>query len=132
MTVRGIRGATVAQTNQSEAIGSATQELLLAILQANPTLKTEDLASVFFTVTEDLTATYPALAARHLGWQQVPLFCGREIPVPDGLPRCIRVLLHWNTELTQSEIQHVYLRDAARLRPDLNGQGASIRSGGVS
>jgi chorismate mutase len=120
MPLRGIRGATVADQDQAETILQATRELLEAILSANPTLKPADLASVFFSVTEDLAAAYPALAARELGWNQVPLLCSREIPVPGSLPRCIRVLLHWNTDLPQSAIRHVYLGAAAELRPDLN------------
>lgn len=119
MTMRGVRGATVAQENSSQAILDATQELLLAMLEANPGLETADLASAFFTVTDDLDANYPALAARGIGWHQVPMLCAREIPVPTGIPRVIRVLLHWNTLQVQSEIHHVYLRDAAKLRPDL-------------
>ncbi|MBN1667801.1 MAG: chorismate mutase [Anaerolineales bacterium] len=132
MSVRGVRGATVAAADQPEAIASATQELLLAILQANPSLQPADLASVLFTVTEDLNAAYPAEAARQLGWTQVPLLCGREIPVPGSLLRCIRVLLHWNTGCLQAEVQHVYLREAARLRPDWNGSQLPDHLGGVS
>jgi chorismate mutase len=120
MPVRGIRGATTATEDQSEAILSATRELLGAIQTANPTLDPADLASAIFTVTGDLAAAYPAKAARKLGWTAVPLMCAREIPVPGSLPRCIRVLLHWNTDLTQSAIRHVYLSEAAKLRPDLN------------
>lgn len=120
MPVRGIRGATAATEDQSEAILSATRELLGAIQTANPTLDPADLASAIFTVTEDLTAAYPAKAARKLGWTVVPLMCAREIMVPGSLPRCIRVLLHWNTDLPQSAIRHVYLGEAAKLRPDLN------------
>jgi len=120
MPLRGVRGATVAEQDQAETILQATRELLEAILSANPTLKPADLASVFFSVTEDLAAAYPALAARELGWHQVPLLCSREIPVPGSLPRCIRVLLHWNTDLPQSAIRHVYLGAAAELRPDLS------------
>lgn len=120
MPLRGIRGATVAEHDQEEAILQATQELLSAIMMANPTLKIDDLASVFFSVTEDLSATYPAQAARELGWNEVPLLCSREIPVPGSLPRCIRVLLHWNTDLPQHAIRHVYLGAAAELRPDLS------------
>ncbi len=120
MSVRGVRGATVAQENTSQAILEATQELLLAMLEANPGLACEDLASAFFTVTDDLDANYPALAARGIGWQYVPMLCAREIPVPTGIPRVIRVLLHWNTTQPQSEIRHTYLHEAARLRPDLS------------
>jgi chorismate mutase len=119
MPVRGVRGATVAEENNIPAILGATRELLLAMLKANPGLRTEDLASAFFTVTDDLDATYPALAARGIGWHQVPMLCAREIPVPTGIDRVIRVLLHWNTDCAQDAIRHVYLHEAAALRPDL-------------
>jgi chorismate mutase len=119
MTVRGVRGATVVDQDQPEAVLTATQVLLQSLLQANPELKPADLASAFFTVTEDLVSVYPARAARQIGWSQVPLMCMREIPVPGGLPRCIRVLIHWNTDLPQEAIHHVYLGAAASLRPDL-------------
>jgi chorismate mutase len=120
MPVRGLRGAINVSQDQAEEVLAATQELLEAILLANPALKPADLASVLFTVTDDLQSVYPARAARQMGWRDVPLMCAREIPVPGGLPRCIRVLLHWNTDLAQGEIRHVYLRGAASLRPDLN------------
>lgn len=119
MTLRGIRGATVAPHNQAEAILAATRQLLLAILDANPALQPQDIASVIFTLTPDLDAVHPAQAARQLGWDQVPLLCAQEIPVPGSLPRCIRVLIHWNTPLSQAQVHHVYLGEAARLRPDL-------------
>ena len=119
MSLRGIRGATTTAHDQAEEILSATRELLEAILQANPALQPEDIASVIFTTTADLRAVHPARAARELGWVEVPLMCAQEIPVPEGLPLCIRVLLHWNTELPQSAIRHVYLREATGLRPDL-------------
>ena len=119
MAVRGIRGANTARDNRSEEIISSTKELLLAILDANPLLESKDVASVLFTVTEDLQAEYPAKAARELGWKDVPLMCAREINVPAGLEKCIRVLVMWNTELEQSEINHVYLHGAKKLRPDL-------------
>jgi chorismate mutase len=129
MSLRGVRGATTAAQDQAEEILSATRELMEAILQANPALQPEDIASVIFTTTADLRAVYPARAARELGWTEVPLMCAQEIPVPEGLPRCIRVLLHWNTELPQVAIRHVYLREAVRLRPDLRpftNIGASV------
>jgi chorismate mutase len=119
MTTRGIRGAITVTADEKEQIHSATQELLTSILEANPALRTEDIASAVFTVTDDICATHPALAARQIGWALVPMLCAREIPVPDSMPLCIRVLIHWNTELPQSAIQHVYLRDAVKLRPDL-------------
>jgi chorismate mutase len=119
MPVRGVRGATTASENTPAAIQSATRALLEAILQANPALRPEDVASAWFTVTGDLTGAYPAAAARALGWTQTALMCALEIPVPGGLARCIRVLIHWNTRLPQAKIRHVYLGEAARLRPDL-------------
>ena len=123
MPVRGVRGATTAEADRPDAISEATRELLNAILAANPGLMAQDLASALFTVTEDLSAAYPAAAARELGWTDVPLICAREIPPPGGLDRCIRVLLHWNTDLPQSAIRHVYLGAAAALRPDLDTAG---------
>jgi chorismate mutase len=120
MPVRGVRGATVADEDSSEAIKAATQALLDEMMKANPAMRKEDIASAVFTVTGDLKAAYPAAAAREMGWQTVPLMCAQEIPVPGSLPRCIRVLLHWNTELQQSTIRHVYLGEAAKLRPDLS------------
>ncbi|HLE15906.1 MAG TPA: chorismate mutase [Anaerolineales bacterium] len=119
MPVRGVRGATSVDQDQPEEVLAATRELLLAIQEANPSLKAEDLASALFTVSDDLRSAYPAQAARQLGWVQVPLLCAGEIPVPSELPHCIRVLLHWNTDLPQGAIQHVYLRAAASLRPEL-------------
>ena len=120
MPVRGVRGATTCEMDIPEAIYSATGELLQAILDANPQMRPEDLASAIFTVSDDLASAYPARAARDLGWEMVPLLCAREIPVPGSLPRCVRVLLHWNTDLPQSAIRHVYLGLAAKLRQDLS------------
>ena len=82
-------------------------------------MRTDDIASALFTVTDDLASTFPAQGARQMGWGLVPMMCAREIPVPGSLPRVIRVLVHWNTELAQNQITHVYLRDAVKLRPDL-------------
>ena len=121
MTIRGIRGATTVSADQPDLILQATRELLEAILDENLEMRPEDVASAIFTVTDDLASTFPAQAARQMGWELVPMLCGREIPVPNSLPRVIRVLVHWNTELPQSEIRHVYLRDAVKLRPDLVG-----------
>jgi len=119
MAIRGIRGATTVTSDQPEEILQATRELLEAIVAANQDMQPGDIASAIFTVTEDLAATFPAQAARQMGWSLVPMLCAREIPVPDSLPRVIRVLVHWNTETPQSAVTHVYLRDAVRLRPDL-------------
>lgn len=120
MPLRGVRGATVVNQDDASEILEATRELICAIMDANPTLRPADLASALFTVTDDLSAVHPAKAARLLGWSEVPLMCAREIPVPGSLPHCIRVLVHWNTDLLQSEIHHVYLRQAVSLRPDLS------------
>jgi len=119
MSVRGIRGATTISEDTPESILLATRELLLAILEANHSLRSQEIASVLFTVTDDLRAAYPALAAREIGWEEVPLMCAQEIPVRGGLGKCIRVLIFWNTNIPQSEVRHVYLKEAARLRPDL-------------
>ncbi len=119
MQTRGIRGATTISSDDKDQLLSATKELLEAIMRANPDLRTEDIASAFFTVTDDIASTYPALAARQIGWDLVPMMCAREIPMPGSLPRVIRVLVHWNTETPQNEITHVYLREAVKLRPDL-------------
>ena len=120
MTMRGIRGATTIETDVKENVLSATHELLEKIFASNPDLKTEDIASAIFTVTEDIISAFPALAARQIGWDQVPMMCAREIPVQDSLPLCIRVLIHWNTSKAQNAIRHVYLRGAEKLRPDIN------------
>lgn len=114
---RGVRGAITVAHNDAEEILSATRELLQAIIQANH-IHPDDIASVYFTTTVDLNATYPALAARQLGWQDVALLCSHEMDVPDSLNRCIRVLIHWNTSKSARDIVHVYLRDAVSLRPD--------------
>ena len=119
MAIRGIRGATTVSADEPELILEATRELLDAILDANENMKPEDVGSALFTVTDDLTSTFPAEAARQMGWGLVPLICAMEIPVPNSLPRVIRVLVHWNTETPQNEITHVYFRDAVKLRPDL-------------
>jgi chorismate mutase len=119
MSIRGIRGATTVEADQPDLILAATRELLEALLEANPGMLPEDVASALFTVTDDLTSTFPAQAARQMGWSLVPMMCAREIPVPGSLPRTIRVLVHWNTTCAQNEITHVYLREAVKLRPDL-------------
>jgi chorismate mutase len=119
MAVRGIRGATTISNDNREAIMEATGELLETILHVNPGLEAQEIGSVIFTVTEDIQSAFPAQAARQLGWDMVPLLCTREIPVPSSLPFCIRVLVHWNTNKPQKEIQHVYLHEAQSLRPEL-------------
>ena len=118
MPCRGIRGATTVDANEREAILTATRELLALLIRRNA-IERADIASVIFTVTRDIDAEFPALAARQLGWADVPLLCGYEIEVPGSLPLCIRVLLHWNTDKPADEVHHVYARGAERLRPDL-------------
>lgn len=118
MAVRGIRGATTVDRNTPEAIVEATEELLRALVELNA-IDPAEIASAFFTTTEDLTAEFPAYAARRLGWLEVPLFCGHEMNVPNRLPLCIRVMLHYNTDRPQSAIRHAYLRRAVSLRRDL-------------
>ena len=113
---RGVRGATTVDANNADAILSATRELLALITDANQ-IEVEDITSAFFTLTDDLDAVYPALAARQMGWDDVALLCAREILVPDSQSRCVRVLLHINTTKRPDEIRHVYLRDAVHLRP---------------
>ena len=118
MNVRGVRGATTVERDEAEAILAATEELVRELVAANE-LKPEDVASALFTVTADLHAEFPAAAARRMGWTAVPLLNFTEIDVPGRLKRCIRVLLHVNTQRAQSEMVHVYLREAVTLRPDL-------------
>ena len=120
--VRGVRGAITVRRDKPQEILTATCELLGVLQEKNPGLICEDLASVLFTVTDDIVSVYPAQAAREMGWGQVPLMCAREIPVENSLQLCIRVMIHWNTDLPQEEINHVYLREAAALRPDLNSE----------
>jgi chorismate mutase len=115
--LRGLRGATTATANTSEAILEATEELLSVLQQANG-FAPEDVESAIFTSSPDLTAEYPARAARRLGWTDVPLLGAAEVPVSTGLKRCIRVLLHFYTTKSQRALKHMYLRDAAKLRPD--------------
>jgi chorismate mutase len=116
MYCRGIRGATTVERNEREEILAATTELLQVIIRQND-LHSEDVASAIFSLTEDLDAVFPAVAARTLGWTEVPLMCAREVPVPGSLRLCIRVLLHVNTTRSASEIHHVYIRGATNLRP---------------
>lgn len=118
MPCRGVRGATTVEHNDREEILTATRQLVALIVHRN-NIDRGDVASAIFSTTPDLDAEFPALAARQLGWLDVPLLCGHEISVPGSLPHCIRVLVHWNTEVAQSEVQHIYIRGAVRLRPDL-------------
>lgn len=120
MFVRGIRGATTVENNEENEILAATSELLDQIIAENSIIP-EEIASVFVTVTTDLTATFPAKAIRAMsGWELVPLMCSLEVPVEGSLPLCIRLMVMVNTEKKQDEIVHVYLKEAMRLRPDLS------------
>ncbi|HHE71768.1 MAG TPA: chorismate mutase [Chloroflexi bacterium] len=120
MGCRGIRGAITVEVNTPSAILRATERLLSEMVRANQ-VALEDVASVIFTATPDLDAVYPAVAARRMGWTRVPLMCMQEMRVPGSLARCLRVLIHWNTERGPAEIRHVYLEGARALRPDLSG-----------
>jgi chorismate mutase len=115
--LRGLRGATTASANTRDAILDATEELIRALQDANG-FKPEDVESAIFTSSPDLTAEYPARAARRLGWDNVPLLGASEVAVPDGVQRCVRLLLHLYTTKAPGELKHMYLRDAAKLRPD--------------
>lgn len=119
MLCRGVRGATTVESNSKEEILAATRQLLALLIRIN-NIDTEMVASATFSVTSDLNAEFPALAARQLGWIDVPLLCTYEIDVPGSLRRCIRILVHWNTDKSQRDIRHVYVNEAVRLRPDLS------------
>jgi chorismate mutase len=122
MRFRGVRGAITVDANTEKAILDATDELLRQMVKANE-VDPDDIAGVLFTVTPDLNAAFPAEAGRRLsGWTHVPMMCAQEIPVPGALGRCVRILMLINTTETASEIHHVYLRDAERLRPDLTSR----------
>ncbi len=119
MPCRGVRGATTADSNSRDDILTATRQLLALMIHINE-ISPGDVASAIFSTTEGLDAEFPALAARQLGWLDVPLICTHEVNVPGSLVRCVRILLHWNTDKQQNEITHVYTKEASRLRPDLS------------
>jgi chorismate mutase len=119
MKVRGIRGAITVTEDTEPAILEATRTLLEAIVQANG-VEEDDVASILFTTTQDLTACFPAKAAREMGWNQAALLGFQEMNVPNSVNLCVRILVHWNTTKSYSEIVHVYLRGAESLRPDLS------------
>lgn len=116
--VRGIRGAVTIDADTSAEVLSASEELLKAMLEKNG-VPPEEICAVFFTVTPDITSEFPAKSARNLGLVSTPLMCMTEIPVRDAIKKCIRILIQFNTNKPQSEIKHVYLRDARVLRPDI-------------
>lgn len=116
MKVRGVRGATTSHDHTRAGVIEATTDLLRRMVEANG-IDTDDVAATIFSTSPDLTAEFPAVAAReNLKWEHVPLMCGHEMAVPHGQQRCIRILVLWNTEKRQADIKHIYLRDAANLR----------------
>ena len=117
MICRGIRGATTSAANTAEDILEATEELVKILIHLN-TLDSDDIASAIFTTTPDLTAWFPALAAREFGWTEVPMICTHEMAVPGSLQKAVRVLVHVNTTRGASDMRHVYLKGAKQLRPE--------------
>jgi len=113
--VRAIRGATTSPSNSSEEILAATAEMLDLIIKEN-SLEIDDIISAFFTTTQDLNAEFPPVAARKIGWVNVALMCSHEMKVPGALPKCIRVMVHVNTDKNPTDIVNIYLRDAVNLR----------------
>ena len=116
---RGVRGATTIDSNTREDILTGTRQLLALMIRQNE-IEAEDVSSAIFSTTVDIDAEFPALAARQLGWLDVPLLCTNEVDVPGSLCKCVRILVHWNTPKPQTEIRHVYIKDAIKLRPDLS------------
>ena len=129
MSVRGIRGATTVALNDAEAIVEATEQLLRELAGLNH-LEVGEIALAYFTTTADLDAEFPALAARRLGWLDVPLLCGAEMPVrrpnPRSVPMCVRVLILYNTERPQREMRHAYLRGAGAIKQDLDSMRSQV------
>ena len=118
MAVRAIRGAIQVDADERQAILDGTAELVTEVMERNK-LTTDEVISVLFSATPDLSAEFPALAARSLGFQEVPLLCCAEIDVPGAIPRVVRLMMHVETDRARTEIQHVYLRGAAGLRLDI-------------
>ena len=117
MMVRGVRGAISVSQDKTEEVLEATRRLLLTIVEQN-NIKSEDLASVWLTTTTDIQSCFPALAARQIGWVDVPLICANEMKVNQSMPLVVRVMMHWNTTKSQGEIKHIYLGETVKLRPD--------------
>ena len=130
MPLRGIRGATTAAANTAEAITEATDELLRELIATNG-LDVAEVGFAYFTTTKDLNVEFPALAARRLGWVDVPLLCGNEMdidgPNPRGVSMCIRILLLYNTDKPQSAMRAVYLRGAKAIKADLDSMRSALR-----
>ena len=129
MPVRGIRGATTAEANNADAIVEATDELLRELVRLNG-LDEEEVCFAYFTTSPDLDAEFPAYAARRLGWLTVPLLCGHDMNVPQpnprSVPRCIRILLLYNTVAAQKDMRHAYLRGAAAIKTDLDSMRSQV------
>ncbi len=125
--VRGVRGATTVESNTADGIIEAAAELLREMISANGIVE-EDVASVIFTTTPDLTAAFPAPAGRKVGWSRVALMGMQEIAVPGALPMAVRILVHWNTGKSLDDIVHIYLRGATVLRPDLHARQQAARA----
>jgi len=129
MPVRGIRGATTAEANTAEAITEATQEILVELTRLND-LDQDEICFAYFTTTNDLTAEFPAYAARRLGWLEVPLLCGHDmdvpLPNPRAVPMCIRILLLYNTAKPQSAMRFAYLRGAKAIKADLDSLKGTV------
>jgi len=119
MACRGVRGATTVEANSRDEILKGARQLLALMIRTNG-IRTEDVASAVFSTTRDLDAEFPALAARQLGWLDVPLMCTNEIDVPGSIRHCVRIMINWNTDKAQHEVTHVYIKDAVSLRPDLS------------
>ncbi|HUG15953.1 MAG TPA: chorismate mutase [Thermomicrobiales bacterium] len=117
LACRAVRGATTSATNTAEDILEATEELLRTMLTLNE-ITVDDMVSVIFTTTTDLNATFPAVAARSMGLDQIPLICTHEMNVPGALPMVVRIMLHVNTERSAADVKHVYLKHARELRPE--------------
>jgi chorismate mutase len=118
--VRGLRGATTVDEDTVSQVTERSQELMRALMESNGLVE-DDIISVLFTATADVTSTFPATAIREIGFGAVPLLCAAEIAVPGSMPLCIRVLLHVHTTRTRNEIKHIYLHGAQGLRDDLPG-----------
>ena len=127
LVCRGVRGATTVSENTAEEIQEATSDLLTALIRLNQ-IEPEDVVSAIFTTTTDLTASFPALAARDLGWTEVPLLCTHEMAVPGALGRVVRILLHINTSRAHAEVRHVYAKDARALRPEWGLSETELRA----
>jgi len=130
LRVVGVRGATTVDHDHLEDVLEATQDLLERLRALND-IDPDDIASIVFSTTRDLTSTFPARAARRLGWVQVPMLCTHEVDAPSSMPRCVRVLIHWNTTKTSRDVRHAYLRESRLLRPDwawppLSGPGGAV------